>query len=701
MHYSVSRFLFLFICLCLVPCADAKLKHRKDLEIEAKKSPPGPKPSPGRSQAKAVGKLAPTPDSQGILGIPATAAAKLPDCQKLPSLEALLSIPKVGSVQAAPKGSFYFLSDAETQTLQLFRSVGGRGIPEKLGDFPSGVTGYRVSPDGTKVLVLTDQEGDEQFGLFLLTPENKQYRPLVVEKNARVESFTWAPDSSWFAFTSNARNGVDFDLYRYHFNKGIAEKWIELKGAVALTDISRDGRYLALDLTRSYTDSEVGVVDAQNKRVLRSGRAGKEFSDSGAKFSADSKNILFISDRSGRRQLHHFTLGNADNSIEGFAERSRRLTQTSDEIDDYDFDRTRETLVYSENVSGYSRLKGWKVDPQGRSKRLFDLGSIGQSVVSDFSLEDSGPAGYRLLLSASASNRPPAIWRLESGTANKVAAFDSSDFEPTCYESEELVSIPSFDGLKFPAFLFSPSATSKPNPAAERVPYLVQIHGGPESQFRPAFNRTLLYLRSRGFGIMAPNIRGSTGYGRAFTLLDNYQKRMDSVRDAVAATQYLVDQKRSGLGHLGTFGGSYGGFMVLRAIQVAPQLFAAASESVGITNLHTFLERTKPYRRALREAEYGPLSDKAFLESVSPMTYSDQIRTPLLIFHGQNDPRVPFSEAEQLVKVMQKNRQKVELVAFADEGHGVRKRKNAIQQARKLAYFFELHLQKSADSINR
>jgi dipeptidyl aminopeptidase/acylaminoacyl peptidase len=174
--------------------------------------------------------------------------------------------------------------------------------------------------------------------------------------------------------------------------------------------------------------------------------------------------------------------------------------------------------------------------------------------------------------------------------------------------------------------------------------------------------------------------------------MDDYKKRMDSVQDGVYAAKWLVENKYARPRHIAAYGGSYGGFMVVACVAQAPDLFGAACDIVGIVNFKTFLERTKDYRRALREVEYGPLTDPAFLESISPIKLIDRIDTPMLIAHGRNDPRVPVHEAEQLHAALKERGKPVELLVFDDEGHGFRKEPNRIAFFEKLAEFFEKNL---------
>jgi dipeptidyl aminopeptidase/acylaminoacyl peptidase len=199
-----------------------------------------------------------------------------------------------------------------------------------------------------------------------------------------------------------------------------------------------------------------------------------------------------------------------------------------------------------------------------------------------------------------------------------------------------------------------------------------------------------------GYGILAPNVRGSSGYGRDYMAMDNYKKRTESVKDAGAAARWLVDKGYTDPDHLAVKGASYGGFMTLACLTEFPQLFAAGIDEVGIANFVTFLENTAEYRRALREAEYGPLDDRGFLEEISPLTHVDRITAPLLVIHGENDPRVPVGEARQIASAIEARGGTVESLIFPDEGHGVSKLSNRLQSYRKMVEFLDRHIKKGA-----
>lgn len=245
---------------------------------------------------------------------------------------------------------------------------------------------------------------------------------------------------------------------------------------------------------------------------------------------------------------------------------------------------------------------------------------------------------------------------------------------------------------RIPALLFTPRDTE-----ARGLPVVVYVHGGPESQYRPNFNPIVQYFVNQGYAVLAPNVRGSTGYGYEYQSLDDIRLRMDLVHDLRHAALWLGE---SGIGdprRIAVMGGSYGGFMVLSAITTYPEVWAAAVDIVGIANFVTFLEHTGPWRRKLREVEYGSLEDdRDFLERISPINGVDRITAPLFVVHGANDPRVPVGEAEQIVAALRGRGVPVEYLRFEDEGHGLQKRTNRLVAYPAIARFLERYLRDRA-----
>jgi dipeptidyl aminopeptidase/acylaminoacyl peptidase len=249
------------------------------------------------------------------------------------------------------------------------------------------------------------------------------------------------------------------------------------------------------------------------------------------------------------------------------------------------------------------------------------------------------------------------------------------EVDPDTFVAPELVRFASFDGLEVPAFVHRPVRDAGDGPA----PVVVVIHGGPESQHRPSFAPLTAYLVAHGFAVVAPNVRGSTGYGKAYEHLDDVDKRLDSVADLAALHAWIATQPDLDEGRAALYGGSYGGYMVLAGLAFQPHLWAAGVDVVGMSSLVTFLENTSSWRRAFREREYGSLEhDREVLEAASPINRVADIRAPLFIIHGANDPRVPLSEAEQIYATLTDRGVRCELAIYADEGHGLAKLANRI-----------------------
>jgi dipeptidyl aminopeptidase/acylaminoacyl peptidase len=280
--------------------------------------------------------------------------------------------------------------------------------------------------------------------------------------------------------------------------------------------------------------------------------------------------------------------------------------------------------------------------------------------------------------------QPPEVYAWADGaaaerrTTSNPAASTAGLIQPRSYR------VPTPDGEQIPTYVI---ASSYADGSAVMI-----IHGGPEAAVVPSWNPVAAALALAGYTVVLPNVRGSSGYGRRWLSLDDVEKRLDSVADLVALHDWLptidVDQSRVAL-----YGGSYGGYMVLAGLTFHPKLWAAGVDIVGMSSLVTFLENTSAYRRAYREREYGWLdTDREILEQASPLPRIGQVQAPLFVIHGANDPRVPLSEAEQVVAAVRANGHECELVVYPDEGHGLAKRANQLDAYPKALAFLQRHL---------
>jgi dipeptidyl aminopeptidase/acylaminoacyl peptidase len=281
--------------------------------------------------------------------------------------------------------------------------------------------------------------------------------------------------------------------------------------------------------------------------------------------------------------------------------------------------------------------------------------------------------GTRLYYTLSTPRMAGDVFAFETATGiSRRLTHSPAPVAPEALASAEEVRAPSFDGEQIPMFVFRPQTDER------RPPVVVIVHGGPEAQAMLSFNPVIQGLVLAGYGVVVPNVRGSTGYGKRYASLDDTTKRLDSVRD-LEAVHGSLESLRFDLHRAVLWGGSYGGYMVLAGLAFQPQLWAAGVDIVGISDLITFLENTSDYRRAHREREYGSLeTDREFLAAASPLRRAEAIRSPLFVIHGRNDPRVPVSEAEQLVANLRGRGVRSELTVYEDEGHGLSRLANRL-----------------------
>jgi dipeptidyl aminopeptidase/acylaminoacyl peptidase len=291
------------------------------------------------------------------------------------------------------------------------------------------------------------------------------------------------------------------------------------------------------------------------------------------------------------------------------------------------------------------------------------------------------------------ARRPQDVWILDraSGQMRQVTWSPHAGVDLDALVAPELVRFKAHDGLELSGWLYRPAgaAGGKNGP----IPVVISYHGGPEGQERPSFNSTYQALLARGIGVLGPNVRGSTGFGKKFVNLDNGALRKAGVQDIESCVKFLVDSGIADPKRIGIMGGSYGGYMVMAGITEYPDLFAAGADLFGIVNFETFFSHTEPWMAAISTVEYGdPATQKDLLRELSPIYKLDRVKTPTLVLHGANDTNVPVVEAEQVVDTLKKRGVPVDYVLFPDEGHGFRKAPNRIRSAVSIVSWFEKYL---------
>lgn len=585
-----------------------------------------------------------------------------------------------GAGSLAPDGTLYLVYDPDG-IRQLYKVPPGKTQADvvKLTTLPDGIGGYSMSEDGKWIVVTAAVGGSEQNDLYLLDTATSKVEPLFVDPKDVVESPEWRRDSKAFAYRSNETSSADFHIYVYDLETKKSKKVYEAAGSHSPADFNRDGTKLMIAKYTSASFSQLFEITLASGETREITPKGEEWSFEPVGYDAAEKNFIVNTDYKGDLKTVHTI------DVQSGAIKPVLTDLGGKEVDWGTLNEDRQVLAVGVNEDGFGTLYLRKT----ADFTAIQGPNLPKGVVGNVRFQ-----GKNMLYAVDNANTPGLIYKWDTKEPTKpgvaLTTADTQGIDVSKFRLPELVHYPSFDGTKIPAFLYLPSDYQK----GKKIPCIVQYHGGPEGQFRPSFNRSFQYFVSRGFGVIAPNPRGSSGYGKAYIEADNYKNREKSVKDGVWAAKYLIDQGYTDKKRVAAWGGSYGGFMTMAAITEAPELFGAACNVVGIVNFQTFLEKTKDYRRKLREAEYGPLSDPDFLKSVSPIYKADRIDMPLMIAHGLNDPRVPIGEAMQIAVALKKRGVDVEELYFPDEGHGFAKEENRLLYYQELAKFFEKHLKK-------
>ncbi|MCC6476697.1 prolyl oligopeptidase family serine peptidase [bacterium] len=611
---------------------------------------------------------------------PAPVKTLLSEEKYVPDIATFLQIGAWGATGHTWDGKQIYVSSSLSGEPQVYRLTES-GWPYQLTTFEDGMDGFSLSYNGTYAIVSASVGGDENSQLYLMDPMTGRLRKLTDKPEVQYGSVTTGRDESKLFYRSNEENGKDFFIYEMNIATGESRKVFDgVPGSNGIESISDDCKHLIVGNWTSNVNCDLYHVNLSDGKWKQISKDKGDVIYTSVTLMPDNQTLWLTcnDNKDGMMRIATMTV------------KSPKLTWLADgwvdakwECDGMYFSRDYKYQAAVINEDGYGRAKVREV----ATKKDVPLPKLdGQVGVSGF-LENGD-----LLLSFSSPTRAPDVYRWSPAKQELKQLTQSiyAGIDRTMFREPALVRIKSFDGLEIPCFLYLPPTYEEGKP----VPFIVDAHGGPESQFTPGFIRNFQYLMLNGYGILAPNPRGSSGYGRDYLALDNYKKRKDSLKDYKACTEWLIERGYTKQGMIAIRGGSYGGYVALGMITEYPDLYSAAVDNVGIANFQTFLQNTAAYRRAIREAEYGPLTDPDFLHEISPIHKANLIKTPLFVVHGANDPRVPVGEARQILEAVAANGVAVDSLIFADEGHGSAKKENIIEEYRRQVEFFNTHLKK-------
>jgi dipeptidyl aminopeptidase/acylaminoacyl peptidase len=577
----------------------------------------------------------------------------------------------------AADGTELLIRCDDTGSMQVYRLPAQGGTLAQLTFLGEPVAAARYVPGTDDVVVAVDRGGNENYQLWLVDLHGGEPRPLVVEEHIKHDLGDVSRDGRLIAYTSTKRNGVDIDVYVLDRVEGTTRSVLE-GGWNRVESFSPDGRRLVVvRLDGSFALSDdlllVDLETAEVRTVVQRDGPGVAVSPT---WYPDSSGFLFTTD-SGRDIA---SIARYDIATSSW----RYVLDTAwDSEASLSSDGKTALVFYAENAITRLRLHDGESLAHIRDLQLPEAGTgFGLPLVPCPHLSSDGSTA---LLTFTTTATPLAPLRIETRAGHApVSLLPVDPIVSPALVTPELQQIPSFDGEPITYFLY--------RPPVDNPPVVVVVHGGPEARFAPRYDPFIIRLVAEGIAVAAPNVRGSAGWGRRFVSLDDRRLRLNSVRDLTAVHASLAERGVDAT-RVAVMGGSYGGYMTLAALAFHPDLWAAGIATVGISSLVTFLENTSPYRRRIREVEYGFLdTDRDFLVEASPMTHVDRIRAPLMLIHGANDPRVPVGEARQLHASLLARGIAGELLVYDDEGHGLAKRANRLDAAPRMLDFLRRNL---------
>ena len=554
---------------------------------------------------------------------------------------------------------------------------GGFPVLVTAQDDPVGFVTW--SPDGAWLAFNVAPGGGFNEQIYVVRPDGTGLRRLT--EGGKENNFLsgWTHDGRFLTFSSNRRVAASTDSYLLDVASGQMKMVAESRGTGGISDVSRDGKHAVVSRLINRGDNDLFLVNTsdgkESKLTVHEG-PGTFF---GGAFSPDGKTIYLGANKD--RDLISFARvklndGDQPGAIEVLAAR-----------DD------AELSNFAINEQGTVAALVWNAG--GRSELVFlDLKTNKTTAVQSLPAEiigglDYSKDGQRLAMVASGAASPPDIWTLDisSSRFSRVTNSPHAGINLSELVRPELVQYKAHDGLELSGWLYRPKNARTPGPI------VLSFHGGPEGQERPAFNSTYQALLAEGIAVFAPNVRGSSGFGKKFVNLDNGPLRENGIKDIKATIDHVVKSGVADPKRIGIMGGSYGGYMVAAGLTEYPDLLAAGANLFGVVNFETFFKHTQPWMAAISKIEYGdPDTQAEMLRRLSPIHRIDRIKAPTIVLHGANDTNVPVIEAEQIVENLKKRGVPVEYVLFPDEGHGWRKIPNRIRSTVEIVRWFDKYL---------
>lgn len=585
---------------------------------------------------------------------------------------------------------------ADTNQIHLVTQPGGART--QLTFFPDRVDGATFDPVNGDYMVFSKSSGGNEFA------QNYRYDfatgdvTLLTDGKSRNSGPKWSRDGKRIAYNSTRRNGADTDIYiQSPLDPKSERKVADVKGGGwEIEDWSPDDKQLLVIEGVSINESYLWLFDTQTgerkELTPRAAPGAETVAYSAARFAKDGKGIFVVTDRDSEFQrLAYLDLATGSHTF--------LVPDAKWDVDNADLSDDGQHIAYTLNENGVNTLhiidvamKDGKMTATARPDPKLEPGMSNVLIGGLRWHRNSRELAFNVASARSPSDIYSCAIDGPNAVTKRWTASETGGIPASRFVEPKLVTWKTFDDREISGFLYMPDAQKFPG----KRPLIVNIHGGPEGQYRPGFlGRNNYLVNELGCAMIFPNVRGSSGYGKSFLKLDNGFKREDTYKDIAALFDWLKTQPALAADRVMVTGGSYGGHMTLAVATNYADRIRCALDIVGISNLRTFLEHTESYRRDLRRVEYGDERDpkmREFMERIAPLNNAQKITKPLFVVQGANDPRVPKSEADQIVATLKKQNTPVWYLVGKDEGHGFAKKKNADFQFYATVQFIRDHL---------
>jgi dipeptidyl aminopeptidase/acylaminoacyl peptidase len=559
-------------------------------------------------------------------------------------------------------------------------TTGGKAeaLTKSMSDTTFGVAYF---PDDDRILYTRDAGGDENNHLFVRDRDSSE-KDLTPGAKLKASFFGWRKDGTAFYVTSNERDPKFFDLYKYDTKTYTRTMLFKNDEGLAPATISDDEKWIAFNKPNTTNDSNVYLHDVSKKETKLITPHQGNLSVAAETFDPDSKKLFFASDEGGEfKRIRTYDL--ATGNMRDHEKANWDIAYTY-------FSRDGRYRVTGVNEDGSTVIRVVEVGKDGVEKPV-TLPALPSGEIRGVAFSKNS-ARMAFYVNGDRSPSNLFVYDFASKSVKQLTETLAKEISSNDLVEAEVVRFKSFDGMVIPSIYYKPHAAS----ATNKVPAIVYVHGGPGGQTTRGYNAQIQLLVNAGYAVLGINNRGSSGYGKTFFAADDRKHGREPLWDCVEAKNFLTSLGYIDHERIGIMGGSYGGYMTAAALAFRPEAFKVGVNIFGVTNWLRTLESIPPYWESFRKALYDevgdPVKDKDFLIATSPLFHAKEIRKPMMVIQGANDPRVIKAESDDIVDAVKKNNVPVEYVVFADEGHGFSKKKNQLEANKKIVEFLDKYL---------